>query len=403
MRKCSVLIVVLAVLSWAPGSYGMATEQVGPDSVQGHPTGAQPGWPTGIVELPRHDSRVYSLWVNGNENFYFKASPDEINDLIRLFSETRMRDHELWIKAGEEHVQSFNGDRINYSVNLHVLGGIALGMSRRDESPDTYEPTLTVFVDPAADQVFWKKITLPDSIILNNEVANCPFKGKATKPKRKVWFVQVHFDDSAPAADFEHGVSTKVTLWEKNVKAGIHLGEVNHKGYFHAAFSDKEIADLKTGKSWLTLTLGNGLTEARRDHPKLSVEKLSIDKQTVQPVTIAKPEFYYGRILFEDASPPILDPAPCPGAAIRVDFSYAGSAHIDSEGYFQVYFTKEQYEKVKADKVRKNIYIPSYEEKGRSTARFEFPASKLSRDKEEAGVVRIPKPGLQRERSESAP
>ncbi|KKK61968.1 hypothetical protein LCGC14_3009050, partial [marine sediment metagenome] len=65
---------------------------------------------------------------------------------------------------------------------------------------------------------------------------------------------------------------------------------------------------------------------------------------------------------------------------------------IDSKGYFKVYFTKEQYQALKAKKVRKNIYIPSYEKKGRSTARFAFPVSKLSQEKETAGVVRIPKP-----------
>ena len=67
----------------------------------------------------------------------------------------------------------------------------------------------------------------------------------------------------------------------------------------------------------------------------------------------------------------------------RVDFPYAGMPQIDPDGYFKVYFTKDQYENLKTGKVRigKNIYIPSYEEKGSSTARFEFPASKLSRDK----------------------
>ena len=345
----------------------------------------------GIIELLRHESRVYSIWVNGNENFYFKADTDEINELIRLFSKTRMRDHELWIKVGKKDVTPFRGDKINYNVNFHVLGGIALFASREAESPTTYEPTLTVYVDSSADQALFKQITLPDSIILNNEVANCPLKGKATKPKRKFWYALVQFDDSTPPGD--SGLTTEITLWEKDTKGGIKLGGVSHKGYFRAVFSDKEIADLKTGKSWLTLTVGNWLTEAKRDHPKLSVEKLTLDKQIVQPVKISKPKFYHGRILFEDGSPPILNPAPWPGAEINLDFPYAGSARIDSKGYFKVYFTKEQYEKLKAKKVGKNIYIPSYEEKGGATARFAFPVSKLSQEKKKAGVVRIPEPG----------
>jgi hypothetical protein len=372
----------------------MAEERIGPDDRQ-QPTVRQPGWPAGMVEIPRHDSRVYSLWCNGNEEFYFKATPDQIGQLVKFYCATRLRDHLVIIKKGKGEAKTFSGDKVDYNVSLHFLGGIALFMTQDKAEAETYEPTLTIFVDPTADQTFWKKIALPDSVIVKNEAANCPLKGKATKPKRKVWFARVNFDDSKPAADFAHGVSTKVTLWEKNVKTGIQLGEVDNQGSFHAAFSDKEIADLKAGKSWLTLTMGNWLTEARKDHPKLSVEKLTLDKKAAQPVTIAKPEYYYGRILFEDGSPPILVPAPWPGARISLDFPYAGPPQIDSEGYFKLYLTKEQYENLKTGKVRigKNIYIPNYEAKNSSTARYEFPASKLSRDKKKAGVVRIPFPG----------
>jgi hypothetical protein len=389
VRTCRLLPAILVLLSCARSGYGMAEERIGPDDGE-RPTVQQPGWPAGMVEIPRHDSRVYSIWCNGNENFYFKATPDQIGELVKRYCATRLRDHVIFIKKQKSEVKTFHGDKVDYNVNFHILDGIALFMTRNKGEAETFEPTLTIFVDPAADQGFWKKIALPDSVILKNEAANCPLKGKATKPKRKVWFARVNFDNSTPAAD--SGVQTKVTLWEKNVKTGIHLGDVDREGYFHAAFSDGEIADLKTGKTWLTMTLGNWLTEPKKDHPKLSVEKLSLDKKTAQPVTIAKPEYYYGRILFEDGSPPILVPAPWPGARIWVDFPYAGMPHIDSEGYFKVFFTKEQYEKLRAGKVRKNIYIPSYEQKNCSSARFEFPASKLSRDKRKAGVVKIPFP-----------
>lgn len=123
MRLCSLIVAVLVISSCTRVSYGLRTEQVGPDSR--HPTSAprQPGWPDGMIKLLQRESRVYSIWVNGNENFYFKENPDEINELIRLFSETRMRNHELWIKTGKKHVKSFNGDKISYNVNYHILGG----------------------------------------------------------------------------------------------------------------------------------------------------------------------------------------------------------------------------------------------------------------------------------------
>jgi hypothetical protein len=384
MSTCQLLAAALMLLCCARSGYGMSTERIGPNK-------------NGRSEILRHDSLVYSLEHSGDENFYFKATPDQIGDLVKLYGATRLRDHVVIIKKDKPEVRTFHGDKVDYNVNYHSPGGMSLYFARHREEAETYEPTLTIFVDRAADPGVWKKITLPDNTVLINEAANCPLKSKAIKPQRRVWFARVNFDNSRPAAD--SGVRTIVTLWEKNVKTGIHLGDVNHEGYFHAAFSDKEIADLKAGKSWLTLTLGNWYTEAKKDDPKLSAEKLSLDKKTAQPVTIAKPEFYYGRILFEDGSPPILVPVPWPGAAISVEFPFGGIADIGSDGYFKVYFTKEQYENFKTskDKPRNNIYIPSYKEKNMSGARFLFPASKLSRDKKTAGVVKIPFPNPQSE------
>jgi len=234
------------------------------------------------------------------------------------------------------------------------------------------------------------QIKLPDNIILNSEVEEFPLKGKATKPQREVWYARVQFADSRPAADFEHGVSTRVTFWEKGVEEGILLGQASYKGWFHAAFSDKETADLKAGKAWLTLTVGNWLTKAKRDDPRLKWSSLSTDQEKVRPATVQEPRLYYGRLLFEDGAP--VSSAAWSGREVRVDFPYAGSATVEGDGYFKVCFTGDQYEKAKAEKERKNIYIPSSEERNRSSARFVFPVSKLSRDKEQSGVVKIPKP-----------
>jgi len=395
MRKIILFIVLFAISSVAQISYAAATEQVGSDSANRFPTVAQPDWPKGIVEIPRHESRVYSIWVNGNENFYFKTTAEQINELISLFSKARMRDHELWISTTKKQVKSFNGDSIDYNVNLQILSGIALAMSRREGNPDTFEPRLTVYTDN--NHTLVKQLKLPDNIVLNCDIKEFPLKGKSVKPNRKSWYGIVQFEDSTPATDFEHGLSTQITLWEKGVEGGIKIAKVDHKCFFDAAFSDKEIADLKAGNSWLTITVGNWLTEAKEDHTRLPVELLSLEKENLKPVRISRPKFYYGRILFEDGSAPILNPPPWPGAEIRVDFPYAGDATIDSQGHFTVYFTKEQYEEAKAQKVRENIYIPDYSEKGRSTARFAFPVALLSQDKTKAGVVKIPRPKLPRQ------
>lgn len=390
MTKYGLFAVMLAVLSCTNISYGSITVEAGPDSVLGHPTGDQPSWPIGIVELPRHESRVLSLEEGGQWNFYFKASPAQISELILLFSKTRIRDHELWIKERKQQ-ESFYRIKTDYNMCLVIHAQNPLAEPRGDEPASTHEPTLTIYLDLPADQGLAKEITLPDNIIVHNEIADFPLTGKAAAPKRKFWYARVLFDDSTPAADFKHSAYTRVTLWEQGIKEGIRLGRVNNEGYFHTALSEKEINDLKSGKSWLTLTVGNWLTEVKSDHPRVSWESLSLEKEKASPVTVAGPKFFYGRILYEDGVP--VNKTPWVWNKILVSFPYVGNVQVEIDGYFKVCYTGDQYETAKTMKQRRNIHIANNNDWNKSLGQLVFPVSKLSFDKEKAGVVRIPRRG----------
>src|SRR5690242_1671153 len=98
MNKSVIVSAALALLTLCQYTHGMAGEQLGPDKWD-QPTIAQPGWPKGIDELLRHRSRVYSIWVNGNEEFYFKATPTQINELLEKFGKARLRDHEVKLET----------------------------------------------------------------------------------------------------------------------------------------------------------------------------------------------------------------------------------------------------------------------------------------------------------------
>ncbi len=382
MRVVSLAVLGLLVLDSA--AHGMASEQVGPD--KDHPTVAQPEWPKGIESLPRHPSRVYSLWVNGNESFHFKAGPAQVKELLALLSSTRMRDHEVWIKRGKPQVQSFNKTTIEYNVSLRILSGLALA-HERSQSGVASEPQLTVYLDDAAAV---EPFTLPDNVILHVDAPGVPLKGKAVKPQRRQWYGRIQFAGDGAGGGALPGIRTHISLWEAGAKDEIKLTSVDRDGLFAVAFSEQELAALKRGTSRLAITVGNWLTEAKKDDPAFPVERLG-DRNTVEAVKIPAPKFYYGRLLFEDGTPARLKPDPWPGARIMIDFSYAGSVEPDDEGYFKVFFTEEQYAKVKADKPRKNIYIPSSTETGQSTAKFAFPAALLSHDKAQAGTVRLPR------------
>ena len=385
-------LVVTIILAGSPASYGLATSEVGPDSVRGHPTTEQTDWPKGIVDLARLESRVFSYWINGNENFYFDADAAGIAELIQLFSKARLRDHELVIRTGKPEALPFDEKDIRYNVHLHVLGGIALGATREAEEPKTYAPVLTIYVDPDRDRPMLEKLKLPDNVILTGDIDSLPVKGKATRPERRTWHAGLQFDDGTPAVDFENSVNTRITYWEKGNERGIPLGHVSYKGQFHAPFSAGEIADLESGKAWLTITVGNWSTALMPDHPRLKAADLFVQKEKVQAIKVGRPGYYYGRILFDDDGAAVLDPKPWPGAEIHINFSCVGRVVPDDEGYFKVHFSEEQIEKMRAKKSRKNIYIPNPDKRGRSTARFAFPASKLAKSKTEAGVVKIPRP-----------
>jgi hypothetical protein len=363
-------------------AYGLAEEQVGPD--RDHPIVSQPDWPKGIVSLPRHESRVYSIWVNGNENFYFKADLAQVNELLALFAKARLRDHEVWIKNGKPQAQTFQKATISYNVNLQVLSGIALA---RDDGGDGSEPRLTVYVD---ETVPAGQLVLPGNLILHSDIQEIAAKSEAAKPIRQLWHGRVQFEDAGAAAGPQPGIQTRISLWETGLADEVKLARIGGDGWFSARLSEAEMAGLKSGQSWLTITVGNWLTEAQKTDPRFPAEKLG-DKSTVEAVKVPAPKFYYGRILFEDGTAPKLEPQPWPGARIMVDFSYAGSAEPDGEGYFKLFFTKDQFEQIKSDKPRKNIYMPDAQQ-GHSTARLVFPADLLSQDKTRAGTVMIPRP-----------
>ncbi|MFP6895848.1 MAG: hypothetical protein VCA38_04545 [Roseibacillus sp.] len=91
MNTYRTLLALAALACCTQAGFGLATDRIGADRAQRHPTHPQPGWAAGLVKILQHDSRVYSIWVNGNENFYFKSTPDELSELINLFSAALLR------------------------------------------------------------------------------------------------------------------------------------------------------------------------------------------------------------------------------------------------------------------------------------------------------------------------
>ncbi|MFC1635609.1 hypothetical protein ACFL5Z_12270 [Planctomycetota bacterium] len=389
LRKFIVLFLLCVVLGMGDLCYGMANERIGPDT--NFPTVAQQDWPRGIVGIPRHSSRVYSIWVNGNETFYFKSTVEEINEILGLFATARMRDHIVRIQAGEGKASTFSKEQIEYNISLQIVGGHALFFTREERREDMpLEPVLSIRTGD--DASFLNQLKWPKNVIVESEISGISINSDKTKPKRNFYYGRLEFEDGSPPVGFVKRVNSRITLWEQKETDGIGIGSVNNKGYFTILLSEKELADLKKGTTWLTITIGNYLIKAGKNDKCFPIERLTKDKEQARPVQVGAPTYYHGRILFEDDSCPILYPPPWPGAEISVSFPYAGPATIEPDGYFKVSMTKEQYEQLKARKAQRNIYIPDLVKRGRSTAKYIYPANLLSQDVTKAGVVRIPRP-----------
>ena len=394
MNKHIIIIAAIGILGLCGKGYGLAFEHIGP--VTSHPVVAQPGWPRGIVGIPAHLSRVYSIDVNGNENFYFKCTVDEINELLAIFAKARMRDHVVRVEPGSKKATTFGKEEIEYNVQLQIVGGIVLFVvreERRDNFP--LEPQLTILTGDE-DGAFVKQLKWPKNVIVESEIPGVSINSGNTRPKRDYYYGLLEFADGSPPVEFVKGVNSRITLWEQKEPDGIEVGSVNNKGYFTILLSDAEMADLRKGTTWLTVTIGNWLVKPARTDMRFPVEMLAKDKDKARPVKVSAPSYYYGRILFEDGTPPILEPPPWPGAEIRVDIRYGGFTEIDPEGYFKVSLTREHFEKLKAEKPQPNIYIPDMIRKGRAKAEHTFAATLLSTDKAKAGVLKIPRPKLPR-------
>lgn len=288
MKILQLLVVPLAFVALTKVGYGLGMEHFGPvDGDKSH--ARQSDWPHGMVDIVGHKSRMYSRWVNGSENFHFKATSEEMGELIHLYSEARLREHILTIKDGKGAARTFDGEQIDCNVSYFFSGGITRFAARhRTKEALTCEPTLTIYVDASADVEWWKEMSIPANVIVNSEVTNWPVKNDLTIPKRQLWHARVMFDATHPAADFKNRVLTKVTLWQDDDETGIDVGKIGHMGQFSIALSENEITDLRAGKTWLTLTVGGHQTAASKDDPKLEIFNMSPDESGAKTLVISR-------------------------------------------------------------------------------------------------------------------
>ncbi|MCA9014282.1 MAG: HEAT repeat domain-containing protein [Planctomycetaceae bacterium] len=120
-------------------------------------------WP-GIMPVVNHPSRVYHRWVNGNEHCYFQGDTTTLNEVLQKFAATPEKVHEIVLRPGPATTSSFDQTKtMNFNWNLHLVGGIASVMSKKDQGALIWNkhPILTIYIGGAIEL---DKIKIPDNV-----------------------------------------------------------------------------------------------------------------------------------------------------------------------------------------------------------------------------------------------
>jgi hypothetical protein len=112
-------------------------------------TAVQPEWPAGILQAINLPQRVYSRWINGNEEFFFAGATEDLNVALQNFASCGSEVKEVILLPVPGETSSLVEKKpIAYDWRLQVPSGIYLAMAKRekDTSVFTHHATLTVHV-----------------------------------------------------------------------------------------------------------------------------------------------------------------------------------------------------------------------------------------------------------------
>jgi hypothetical protein len=164
LTNCRWFLLVLGWMALATPSrlWALGDEQVGNDPLS---AANYAKWP-GLVDLVNDKARAYYSWVNGNENFYYVGSIDELNAALKNFAKADLKEHEVVLRPDAGKVQSFQGEN-NFTFNWHlqIFDGIAGHLTTLEKGDLVWNkhPRLTIHV---GDTIDLAKLEIPKGVTL---------------------------------------------------------------------------------------------------------------------------------------------------------------------------------------------------------------------------------------------
>ena len=123
--------------------HALGNEVVGRPS---QPLANQEDWAPGLRDTLDNENRVYSVWVNGNETFYYRGSIPEMNAALSSFSKVKQKGIRVVVQKGAGQTKMLDGTTaVPYDWAITVPSGLYLQAARlgQVENPVLF-PTFTV-------------------------------------------------------------------------------------------------------------------------------------------------------------------------------------------------------------------------------------------------------------------
>ncbi len=165
-RLFALVPALLLLVALSPPALGLGMEEVGNAPLSELNYDEWKG--TDIMPVVNHTSRVYYMWVNGNENFYYSGDAKALNDILEKYAATELDVREVEIRPGPAGTSMFDGTAVPYDWRLHLLTGIVAAVRKASPGSEIWlgekNPTLTIFIGSGNFEL--KDVTVPVGITL---------------------------------------------------------------------------------------------------------------------------------------------------------------------------------------------------------------------------------------------
>jgi hypothetical protein len=136
-----IALVAAFVLALPACVLALGTETFGNSPVIG-----QPDWGEGVLDVVNLNSRVYSVWVNGNERFFYRGHAGALNEALGKYAAIKGDIHEVILLPGAGKTRSFKGTPIDFDWLLHVPSGIYKAVTKKQDA------VLTIYINCAPSE-----------------------------------------------------------------------------------------------------------------------------------------------------------------------------------------------------------------------------------------------------------